>query len=82
MYMPSPKQSKTISVPIREYKRLKDIEERFTRVRDIAAPDFFAPPPTRDSKKIIAELRRSGRYNSSFLESVKKGLEESRYFSK
>lgn len=75
-------QIKTIALPREEYKRLKDIEKRFERMREIATLDFFEQPPLRSPTTILSELKKSGKYTGIFLKSIKRGLEESDYFSK
>ncbi len=42
----------------------------------------FEQPPTRDPEYIISELKKSGRYNQKFIESVSRGLRKSTYFKK
>ncbi|MDO8489905.1 MAG: hypothetical protein Q7S47_00640 [bacterium] len=79
---PQSNRLKTVSLPRGEYERLKDIEKRFERMRDIAVHDFFVSPNTRNAKDILDGLKKSKRYNVAFLKSMKKGLEESDYFSK
>ena len=42
----------------------------------------FEQPPTRDPEYIISELKKSGRYNQKFIESISTGLKKSEYFKK
>lgn len=74
--------SKTISVSVKEYERLKDVEKRFEKMHKIVSASFFAPPSTRDSSEIIREMKKTGRYSAAFLKSLKKGMSESDFFAK
>ena len=40
---------------------------------------FFAPAE-KSKKKVINDLKKSGKYNEAFLVSVSKGLDKSSYF--
>lgn len=37
-------------------------------------------PDTKDSNKIIADMKATGLYNAKFLASLKRGMDESNYF--
>ncbi|OGZ33878.1 MAG: hypothetical protein A3I88_01135 [Candidatus Portnoybacteria bacterium RIFCSPLOWO2_12_FULL_39_9] len=69
-----------ITLPKTEYLRLRRIADLFEVVRKLFEVDFFAEPPTKDSKKIIKEFQKTGLYNEAFLKSLEKGLKESSYF--
>lgn len=65
-----------------EYKRLRHAAERYEMLRKVFELDFFAPPPTTNTRKIIKEFRATGLYSEAFLKSLSQGLKESHYFSK
>ncbi len=80
--MISAKQTKTISVPVKEYNHLKDVERRFEKMRKLAIENYFETPSTRNADEVISDMKKTGHYNASFLKSLKKGLGESEYFAK
>lgn len=69
----------TVTLPKIEYERLRKIAERYELLRNAVTQDFFEEPPIRDSKEIIAALRKTGRYATRFLNSVARGLNESSF---
>ena len=72
----------TITLPRDKYLLLKQRAEAYDLIVDIMEREFFSPPPIRSTKKIIAEFRRTGRYNEAFLGSLSRGLVRSSYFRK
>lgn len=72
---------KTITLPKTEYQRLRQAADLLEIMRKFFAADFFSEPPVKDTKKIIKEFEKTGLYNKNFLKSLKKGLNESSYFS-
>ena len=70
-----------ITLPKTEYQRLQNIAKRYEMIKQLLEPEIFAKPPTKNLKQIIKEFRETGLYNEAFLKSLKKGLEESSYFS-
>lgn len=70
----------TVTIPKKEYQRLAEKALRYEYLRQILEEDIFAPPPTKNPKKVAREFRRSGLYNQKFLKSLEKGLERSSYF--
>ena len=42
----------------------------------------FEEPPTKNIHSIISDLKKSGKYNRHFIESVAEGLKQSDYFGK
>lgn len=49
-------------------------------IEDVSAFPF-EPPSTRSRLKILTSMKKTGKYSSAFLNSLKKGLEESSYFT-
>lgn len=41
----------------------------------------FEPPVTRSRSKIVASMKKTGKYSTAFLKSLSKGLTESPYFT-
>lgn len=72
---------KNITLAKTEYNRLRKIAEKYEMLRKIFELDFFAPPPSANTKKIIGEFRATGLYNEAFLKSLSRGLKESSYFT-
>lgn len=72
---------KTITLKKIEYQKLKQIKDRFEIMRNLFESNFFEEPPAKNAKKIITEFKKTGLYKKSFLDSLKKGLKESSYFS-
>lgn len=72
----------TITLPKNEYQDLKKKARAYELILNVIEKDFFSPPPTRDSKKIVSEFKKTGLYNEKFIESLKRGLDRSSYFKK
>ncbi len=73
---------KNVTLAETEYKRLRQVAERYQMLRKIFELDFFASPSTTNTRKIIKEFRATGLYSEVFLKSLSRGLKESDYFSK
>lgn len=72
----------TITIPKIKYQDIKKKADAYELIMGILEKDFFAAPPTTDRKKIISEFKKTGLYKNEFIESLKKGLSRSSYFSK
>ena len=72
----------TVTISKKEYQKLMDKAFRYEYLRQILEEDIFAPPPSKNIKKIMEEFKKSGLYNQRFLESLKKGLKRSSYFER
>lgn len=70
----------TVTIPKTKYQELKKKAGAYEYILRFVQGEFFSAPPTRDAKKIISELKKTGRYNQKFLESIKRGLARSSYF--
>ena len=70
-----------VLIPKNEYEKLLDAKLRYDFLRRVIEEDIFASPPTRDLKKIMKAFRETKKYNSRFLESLRKGLAKSEYFN-
>ena len=62
------------------FRTLMRLVERKPEVLKLADDLILEPPGTRSAKKIITNMRATGKYSSQFLSSLKKGLDESDYF--
>lgn len=74
----------TITIPKKEYQKILEKALRYDYLRQILKEkeDIFAPPPTRDIKKIIKTFKETKLYSPEFLKSLEKGLKRSSYFKK
>jgi len=72
----------TVTITKTQYEGLKRQADAYRQIISAVGTDFFAPPPTRDAKKIISAMRQTKRYSEEFLDSVAKGLARSSYFRK
>jgi len=71
----------TITINKLQYEELRRKAEGYDRLVAAAGSELFAPPPTRDMKKVLAAFRGTKKYSTDFLKSLEKGLRRSRYFS-
>jgi hypothetical protein len=69
-----------IIISKKQYQELLDKALRYEYLRSIMEENIFAPPPTKDIKKIIRAFEKTGIYSKEFLRSLKKGLRRSSYF--
>jgi len=69
-----------IIISKKQYQELLDKALRYEYLRHIMEENIFAPPPTKDIKKIIRAFERTGIYSKEFLRSLKRGLRRSSYF--
>jgi len=70
----------TVTIPKKEYQRLSEKALRYEYLRQFLEEDFFACPPTKNTKDAIMEFKKSGLYNQKFLKSLERGLARSSYF--
>lgn len=70
----------TITIPKKEYQDLLEKKMRYERLRQALEEDIFTPPPTKNKKAILWAFKAEKRYNSKFIQSLKRGLERSSYF--
>lgn len=70
----------TITIPKTEYKNLKERADAYERMLEAAQTSFSLTPPEKSRKKIITSLKKTGKYNQSFLSAINKGLRRSDYF--
>lgn len=73
--------STTVTIPKIEYQRLQQAANRLEALRKVFTVTYFEVPPTKSAQAVIAELRKTKRYNPAFLRSLSRGLREARYFS-
>lgn len=71
----------TVTIPKKEYRELLDKKLRYEYLRHIMEGNVFAPPPTRGTKRILADFRATKLYSPAFLSSLKRGLKRSSYFT-
>ncbi len=69
-----------VTIPKKEYQKLLDRAFRFEYLKQVLREDIFSPPPSRDTKEIIKEFQKTGRYTKKFIESLARGLKRSPYF--
>ncbi len=72
----------TVTIPKIKYEELKKKAEAYEYIFKLVQSDLFGAPPTRSSKEVVAEFKKTGRYNLKFLKSLKEGLARSSYFKK
>lgn len=72
----------TVTITKTQYETLKRRAEAYERIVSAAEADVFSPPPIRDAKKVVAAMRKTGRYSAAFLKSLESGLARTRHFSK
>jgi hypothetical protein len=72
----------TVTITKTQYEALKRKAAAYQKIVSAASSDLFAAPPTRDARRIIAEMKRTKRYSKEFLKSVGEGLRRSSYFRK
>lgn len=70
----------TVTIPKKEYEHLTEKALRYEYLRQILEEDVFAVPPTKNSKEIIREFKKSKVYNRKFIDSLERGLKRSSYF--
>lgn len=70
----------TITLPKKEYDELIKKALRYDYLRGLMAEDVFAPPPEKNTKKVLKEFAATGKYNQNFLKSLEKGLKRSNHF--
>jgi len=72
----------TVTISKTQYEALKQRAEAYERIVSATSDELFSPPPTRDAKKVISDMRKTKRYSEAFLKSLEKGLSRTNYFSK
>jgi hypothetical protein len=75
--------NKTIAVPVKEYHRLRRIENTYNVMRHtfaFADTHTLETPAILDQATILKGLKSTGKYSPKFLRSIATGLKESRTF--
>ena len=72
----------TITIPKNEYQKLVEKSLRYEYIRQMMEKNLFAPPPVKNARKVIGELRKTKLYSRGFLKDLEKGLRRSSYFQK
>lgn len=72
----------TVTIPKIEYDFLKKRATAYERVLSAVSEALYPLPPTKSRSEVMKGFRASKRYNTAFLKSLKKGLEDSTYFNK
>lgn len=72
----------TVTIPKTKYEDLKKKADAYEHIAALIERDLFSPPPTKNAAKIIGAFAKTGKYNTAFLASLKKGLARSSYFRK
>lgn len=63
------------------FRALLRLVERKPEILQTADELLLESPTTRSVSKIIRDMKTTGKYSSQFLTSLKRGLEESQYFT-
>lgn len=71
----------TVTITKTQYEALKKRANAYERIISAARSELFVPPPTRNARATMNALRKTGKYNESFLKSLERGLRESTFFS-
>ncbi len=71
---------KSITIPKTEYDDLRARATAYERVVLALENTFSFTPPERSRKKVIAEFKKTNKYNKEFLTSLERGLARSTYF--
>lgn len=72
----------TVTITKTQYEALKKRANAYERIVFAARSELFAPPPVRNVRTTMSALRKTGKYNKSFLKSLERGLRESTFFVK
>ncbi|MBI3589535.1 MAG: hypothetical protein HY093_03970 [Candidatus Liptonbacteria bacterium] len=72
----------TVTIPKTKYEELKKKASAYEHIFRLIEGDLLGAPPTRSAKEIMAEFKKTSRYNPKFLKSLKRGLARSAYFKK
>ncbi|OGZ08059.1 MAG: hypothetical protein A3D65_04630 [Candidatus Lloydbacteria bacterium RIFCSPHIGHO2_02_FULL_50_13] len=71
---------KSVTIPQIEYEVLKTRANAYARVVSALENTFTLTPPERSKKKIIAEFKKTKKYNKEFVDALERGLARSSYF--
>ena len=71
----------TVTLPKSEYEMLKAEAQAYERILKALAKESVVTPPTKSRSKIFAVFEKTGKYNKKFLNSFKKGLKRSTFFT-
>lgn len=72
---------KSVTIPQTEYENLKARAVAYERVVAALENPFSLTPPEKSKKKILAEFKKTNKYDKEFLTSLEKGLARSTYFT-
>ena len=72
----------TVTISKKEYQELLEAKARIQILKKTMTEDLFSPPPTRDATTIVSEMRKTGKYSDTFIESLHRGMERSAYFKR
>ena len=70
----------TVTLDKTEYQALKEKAKKYDQIATTVEEDLFSAPPIRSRKKILIELKNTGRYSKQFLAGIGRGLKRSSYF--
>ena len=72
--------STKIAVLKKEYSELQEKAKLYDVIKELVfQTPFFEKPAIKNTKEILRELGKAGKYNQNFLKSIEKGLQESSY---
>ncbi len=69
-----------ITIPKVEYENLMERATAYGRMMKAAQGTFSLTPPEKSRKKVMADFKKTGKYNQKFLSSLSRGLKRSSYF--
>jgi len=69
-----------VTIPKIEYQSLKERAVAYERMLEAAQGTFSLTPSETSRKKVIASMKKTGKYNQKFLTSLSRGLKRSSYF--
>lgn len=74
--------SNTISLTKTEYVDLTSRAKAYDMIISLVQKEVAFVPPTKSTKKIISELKKTEQYSQDFLKSVERGFKRSAHFTK
>ena len=70
----------TVTIQKKEYEELIEKKLRYEYFRQLMESDIFSPPPTRETREVVGDFKKTGLYTQQFLKGLERGLRRSSYF--